>query len=552
MSRIITAVLLIVISPAVRLSFTARGWINYVIILIQVLVAILTLLILLVKILELLVRTIASIEFDESRSSKVGGLFGAFRKKGMLGFQRHKSTRRGGKNGEKGGKRNASDQVGKAVALQSGDPRNHYQGSRSTSGQVRRLSEATVQPGEVGFLSPSNRQPQRQLYDAEEESEEGHGIMSSWTAGGPSPRPDNGGFPGAPGYVPPGAYSAQPQASGSGFTKVRGGKASDMNPYTMQQNSLPAGAAARPYNGLSNSLEPPPNGLPSPPLPSNDSSDLYEHSNPLRRGRAASQSAIVEFFQANEDGQVPTTGQRDSFATSPTANMGATARHSRMYASQGLERDPAQNERQSRRLSAPLMGTSGFAPLSTPSSIGPGSRTRTSSYGGGGPSSASNTAWKRNSSTGSGFFNTLFGSNKKGEDDGSDVSWTDSDSDDEGANSRNKGTRRKWLFTKAPARHRKRQSGSSGNSASQGGSNNLAMSDLRSKKLDNEGDVEHLGDAERDQHGSRPDDADDEDEELRAWREAPAEPDPAESEQVEGSANGGGKSFTVIRQAMPR
>ncbi|EGG08810.1 uncharacterized protein MELLADRAFT_115893 [Melampsora larici-populina 98AG31] len=79
-SRIITAVILVVLTPTVSLGSIATGWLTYVILLLQAIVFLLLLLMLLVKIVELGLRLIAHIPFDETRSTRSGGLKGAIRR----------------------------------------------------------------------------------------------------------------------------------------------------------------------------------------------------------------------------------------------------------------------------------------------------------------------------------------------------------------------------------------------------------------------------------------------------------------------------------------
>lgn len=79
-ARIIAAVLLVVLSPAVDVGDVASGWVTYVILLIQGIVFALLLLVVLVKMAELLVRALGKVPFDESRSYRAGGIVGAWRR----------------------------------------------------------------------------------------------------------------------------------------------------------------------------------------------------------------------------------------------------------------------------------------------------------------------------------------------------------------------------------------------------------------------------------------------------------------------------------------
>lgn len=79
-SRIMSAVILVVLTPAVSVGPVAAGWLAYVILLILGGVLAIFLGVLLVKLVELLLRLIAHIPFDETKSTRAGGLSGALRR----------------------------------------------------------------------------------------------------------------------------------------------------------------------------------------------------------------------------------------------------------------------------------------------------------------------------------------------------------------------------------------------------------------------------------------------------------------------------------------
>ena len=392
-SRIITAVLLIVISPAVRLSFTARGWIGYVIILVQAMVVVMTVSILLAKVVELLFRLFAKVEFDESRSRSAGGLFGAFRKKGVLGFRRQPTQRRKRRGAAQAApRRSGATEIGDA-SIRHSQHVDESDGPAFSSMQRERssLSAATHRHMPGRFLAED---------DADDEY-----IMSAF-----APRPAqhvfNSGQQGT-GYVPPGSYSAPPghQGSTSGFQVVRGGRTTDESPYSMAnaayRDHLPPGAAARPSPTSHISSH----GLPS---PTSLSSSVPERPG-AHRARAASQSAVVEYFA--QDGE-----------TSPVA--GPSERSA--YFAFG-------SDKENRRLSAPL-------PTSPPPSNQASPRRPTSMGGATAPT------WQREPSGGSGFFASLFKGNPAKTDNEDD--WTESDdSDDE-----NQKPKRRWPFTRNKTR----------------------------------------------------------------------------------------------------
>lgn len=350
--------------------------------------------ILLVKIVELLFRLIARVDFDESRSTRNTGFMGALRKKEIIGAGRQ---RRRGKKGHS-----------KAKAYGGTEPNTSTRASQAFTSRASRASFADQADYETGYLSPANRMA-RPSYGREGEDETEH-IMSAFQsrlqsmAYGPSYYDT--------GYVPPGSYaavSAQPQGPG-GFHVVRGGRATDNSPYTMNQ-TLPPGAAPQALPGHQPSMAGfGPDGLPQdrsiPP--------------PLLRARASSQSALVE--------ELP-----------PSPNMPTTPTwHRRVSA---IETSPKQSSgKADRRLSAPLpLSPSTFpsgAPISSASTRPVMPRE---------PSASLSQGWKRESSTGSGFFSSLFKGPTKSEE--NEDAWSDSDESDDGQQ-RNNALRRRWLFGK--------------------------------------------------------------------------------------------------------
>lgn len=343
--------------------------------------------ILLAKIAELLFRLIGKVDFDESRSTRYTGFMGALRKKEIVGTGR----RRRGKKGQ---------------AKRQSHPGAISNTSAEGFGLPSRLSHASFgdQPGyETGYLNTANRTT-RLPYGVDGEDENEH-IMSAFrsrpqsTAYGPNYYDD--------GYVPPGSYAAvQPQSPG-GFRVVRGGRASDSSPYTVAQ-PLPPGSAAPPsairersmaslgHNGLSQ--DPPARPV-------------------MPRARASSQSALVEELPPPS----PTlpVWQRRMSSLEPSGSLG----------SHNIDR----------RLSAPVP----LSPSTFPSGAPISSTTRPTM-----PreqSSSQAQGWRRDSSTGSGFFSSLFRGPTKGDEE--EDTWSDSDESD-GGQQRNNALRRRWIFGK--------------------------------------------------------------------------------------------------------
>lgn len=352
-----------------------------------VLMVLMLLSILLVKISELLFRLIARVDFDESRSTRHTGLVGALRKKEII---------KAGRSRRRGKRVQANRKAGTG---------NMSSGSATTPqafhGSPRLLRTSFGDGHEAGYLSPAHRAVRPYGVDGEDESEE---IMTAFKS-----RPQStayGPLYHEAGYVPPGSYAAAQQPPPGDFQVVRGGRAADTSPYTMAQ-MLPPGAAPPTITPRQHSFISEASGMP----PGRSSHP------PMERTRASSQSALVE--------EIP---------SSPTSPR----RQRRLSAFEMPNHPEAGNF--DRRRSAPL-------PLSP------------STFPSGAPISASATRpamprelsvsqpqpWRRESSTGSGFFSSLFRGTTKSEE--NEDSWSDSDESDD-AQQRTNAIRRRWLFGK--------------------------------------------------------------------------------------------------------
>lgn len=393
-SRIIIAVLLIVIAPAVKLSFTARGWIGYVIILMAALMVLMLLAILLVKLVELIFRLVAKVDFDESRSTRHTGIIGALRKKEIIGVGRKRRKHKG------------SYANRKSMAPTTSAASVRASGGFGTTSRQSRPSFGEPVAYETGYLDPSNRMIRPSFgRDSEEDNEH---IMSAFRS-----RPQSTAYASTyydPGYVPPGSYAAPSNQlpNAGGFSVVRGGRATDDSPYTMTQ-PLPRGAAAPPSPGLQRPHIATfgPDGLPQ------DTSSRPAH----QRARASSQSAIVEELPPSPSS--PAWTRRIS-AIDTSGQLGLSGPHRRLSAPAPI---------------SPTTFPSG-APISSSSSRPALPRE---------PSSNTQPGWRRESSTGSGFFSSLFRGPTKSEEN-EDV-WSDSDESDDGQH-RTNAVKRRWLFGK--------------------------------------------------------------------------------------------------------
>ncbi|GAA5955028.1 hypothetical protein JCM21900_002764 [Sporobolomyces salmonicolor] len=310
LARIITAVLLIVLSPTVGVSASAASWVAYIIFLCQGLVILLLLSVLAFKLSELLVRIAGRVPFDESRSPRGGGFFGALRKLDRV---------RGGKKRRSGGTRSgAAGGVAKRRAVEERRRRNLHRErlaatgsapSETTVGTRTHMLPAAAPPGhrsQASSLSANAPYPSAGLVD-----DDGF-IMSAMSSIAWSDSQSS-----RPGYVKPGAYASSsaggpvlrdtPAAWGehhvtlvpaaaavpslaksststtsSGFTRVGGGRATHKNPYELA--NTPAATTAYP---------------PYPPSSANLYGSRTTTTSSTGNPRRLSQSAVVEMAGAN-------------------------------------------------------------------------------------------------------------------------------------------------------------------------------------------------------------------------------------------------------------
>ena len=231
-ARIVTAVLLVVLSPAVSVGEPVTGWLTYVVLGIQAAVILLFLFILLVKILELLGRIIGNVPFEESKRTSSTGLGGVIRKWDRNGQLRHGQRQRRSHSG--------MDTVASRHSLYSTGDSVHTQSHMlpSTDRPARHQRQ---------YSSSTNAD----LYPQTPGDDMDDGYIMAAMSSGPWINQESG-------YVPPGSYAApqsynphqmnynqayseevlhgdtQGNAPSQGFKVVRGGRATDASPYTIE------------------------------------------------------------------------------------------------------------------------------------------------------------------------------------------------------------------------------------------------------------------------------------------------------------------------------
>ncbi|KAI8443960.1 hypothetical protein BY996DRAFT_6435527 [Phakopsora pachyrhizi] len=238
-SRIITAVILVVLTPTVSVGSTAAGWLAYIILGLQGIVFLLFLLVLVSKILELFLRLFAHIPFDETRSSRAGGLRGAMRRWDRTSSRstRHGraaaiAARRRNKNGSKVAPLQSSQPVMKSLDAYS---KNKMPAASGFTLGVNAVNSKDYGPHHQPYPSPSPSPGFAALND-----EEGN-IMSAMSQGpwirAPGPDPIVNGFQRpSPYLVAPQISSNTESSPSSGFAVLRGGRASEKTPYLMHND----------------------------------------------------------------------------------------------------------------------------------------------------------------------------------------------------------------------------------------------------------------------------------------------------------------------------
>ncbi|PWN33935.1 uncharacterized protein FA14DRAFT_161549 [Meira miltonrushii] len=228
--RIVSAVLVLLLTSLVGFSNQARGWLTYVLLLIQAIFLAGAILVLLIKLVEAFVRAVWRVRFDERLSGRTAGLGGAIRKirrrklknrKAALPLQLRKA-------GQKGGPQH---QVRPSV-----HSRNTSMGSSSTMAMLDKAGPISMSDNRysyVEYLDHGQRKRPRSVgSDLDyfgKMSPSGSGRMTPYSPiqARPYEQDDTGSIMAA---MPP--LSAGDQRNNPAFVRVRGDRASDGNPYT--------------------------------------------------------------------------------------------------------------------------------------------------------------------------------------------------------------------------------------------------------------------------------------------------------------------------------
>ncbi|CAE6522581.1 unnamed protein product [Rhizoctonia solani] len=305
--RIISSVLLVILSPAVAIGDSAGAWITYAILIIAAIIYLVFVIVLFFKILEGLVRLIFQVSFDRSHHSVDTGLFGALGLAGCCGGrERRKKRSRGhryqlsgsisGSSNSKAGLMRTSNGTEYANA---GYPRpngnyppgtNPYpagtngnypagtNGNYPANGNYPPTAYANYPPSNGLTSYPPGPAPQsylrpEQIWQSYHEADEDDaGIMQSWNKHQLSPVQTLQ----VPAASQPGsAYQPVPTNTSSGFSRIKGGKAHYESPFAIR-------APARP-SPLSSQVHLPPGARPP-----------EQPSSARQHARTRSQTAVVE------------------------------------------------------------------------------------------------------------------------------------------------------------------------------------------------------------------------------------------------------------------
>ncbi|KAF8524760.1 hypothetical protein JB92DRAFT_3109283 [Gautieria morchelliformis] len=352
-ARIITAVLLVILTPAVSVGAPAAGWIAYAILFIQALVYLFLFLILVSKLAEAAVRVVWRVAFGRSKHTVDAGLLGAIALAGCGG-------RRKGKAGRGRASRESDSTRGMLRPVSPGATA----ASRRTMSALGTASSPAANGSPGG--PPSVLRPEQLTQPYREESDdEGGYILGAWHYDDEAESPSAASSPvslsasAARASTPAGASvgrastptgasirastpagasvrastpptpAARAPASSSGFSRVAGGRANLESPFTMSAVGRAAGAGASKIGvgpgsgkrnaggGAGNAGGAAGGGAGSPasaPAPA---------AMPLGRVRRKSQSAIIEVARGEAPTGAHMDAHTDAHANAPAMDAGS-------------------------------------------------------------------------------------------------------------------------------------------------------------------------------------------------------------------------------------
>ncbi|KAF7317221.1 TRP domain-containing protein [Mycena chlorophos] len=220
-ARIVVAVLLVILTPAISIGNGAGAWVAYGILVILALVYLALALMLVIKLVEAAVRIVGQVGFDRSTHAVDSGLLGAC---GLLGCCGGSRKRR-----PKNSRTRSYNVSPQALAL---DPTRTSDGSSTYAAPPPAMNDSYSRKGSLNSQPASVLRPEHALRPYREDSDDENGmIMGAWQ---PFARPGGGG--GGGGYSP-----VEKPPPTSGFSRVGGGRAHIDSPFAIKPGS-PAGS----------------------------------------------------------------------------------------------------------------------------------------------------------------------------------------------------------------------------------------------------------------------------------------------------------------------
>ncbi|KAK0207003.1 hypothetical protein DFS33DRAFT_1273351 [Desarmillaria ectypa] len=222
--RIVIAVLLLILTPALSIGAGAGGWVAYGVLVILALVYLALFLMLVVKLVEALVRIFGRVGFERSSHVVDSGLLGACGLAGCCGSRKRRRPRRSNDKKPQSGKvRPRYDNV---------DSKHIHKRDSDISSYLPPGSLGTPVGGKGSVNSgppPSVLKPEHALRPYREESDDENGyIMGAW-----QPFQTK-----ASGYIPvTDTPTKPPPPTSSGFSRVGGGRAHIDSPYAIAAGS---------------------------------------------------------------------------------------------------------------------------------------------------------------------------------------------------------------------------------------------------------------------------------------------------------------------------
>ncbi|KDQ20518.1 hypothetical protein BOTBODRAFT_310057 [Botryobasidium botryosum FD-172 SS1] len=248
-ARIITAVLLVVLSPLVDVGDAAAGWIAYAILLIQGLIYLAHLMMFAVKNIEAFVRLVWNVPFDGSPHSVDSGLIGAL---SLASCGRRRKNRH----------KHRSYSSGRATAVTPSQ-------SITSAMKLGRFSPSVTTPS-TPTGPPSFLRPEQALVPYKEEGDDETGyIMRPWQ---PAFTTQTAAYQ---------AVEPQTDAPSRGFSRIGGGRAHIDSPFAISHGEEPSSSTSM----IPRRAQPPSSYLPPGASPPNV---------PTIHNRTKSQSAVIE------------------------------------------------------------------------------------------------------------------------------------------------------------------------------------------------------------------------------------------------------------------